>query len=223
MTTSKLPSLIGMRSILKGWFNKIRVQLWITVASSGWPFVFAVPGQMTHLVASLTLDSVRSCVMQGAFLTHKKASSIPTVFSWDGSISPEGFLPSILLLLVIIVAVVIVVTVILVVVVVGEGYVMDSPPLFELGSLCRVTFHSRLLGNPVKTSTSFSEFGTIVGHKTANSWNLLMTQLLLLEYQSKTNFTLQSLVQLLRENTDSVRSNQQMRLTTPSVPLKLKG
>ncbi|GJY00719.1 hypothetical protein Tco_0358871 [Tanacetum coccineum] len=50
-----------------------------------------------------------------------KASSIPTVFSWGDSISPDGFLPSILLLLVIIVAVAIVVTVILVVVVVGEG------------------------------------------------------------------------------------------------------
>ncbi|GJR56203.1 hypothetical protein Tco_1406724 [Tanacetum coccineum] len=79
MTTSKLPSLIGMRSILKDWFNKIIVQPWITVlvptsfpsaismsvASSGWPFVSVVPGQMTYLVASLTLDSARSCVMQG--------------------------------------------------------------------------------------------------------------------------------------------------------------
>ncbi|GKG40037.1 hypothetical protein Tco_0466814, partial [Tanacetum coccineum] len=71
------------------------------------------PGQMTHLVASLTLDSARSCVMQGAFFTQGKASSIPTIFSWGGNISPDGFLPSILLLLVIIVAVVIVVTVVL--------------------------------------------------------------------------------------------------------------
>ncbi|GKF59123.1 hypothetical protein Tco_0175909, partial [Tanacetum coccineum] len=37
------------------------------------------------------------------------------------------------------------------------------------------------------------------------------------------NFTLQSSVQLLRENTDLVRLNQRMRPTTPSVPLKLKG
>ncbi|GJX66302.1 hypothetical protein Tco_0300645 [Tanacetum coccineum] len=37
------------------------------------------------------------------------------------------------------------------------------------------------------------------------------------------NFTLQSSVQLLRRNTDSVHSNQRMRPTTPSVPLKLKG
>ncbi|GKD69655.1 hypothetical protein Tco_1323745, partial [Tanacetum coccineum] len=32
-----------------------------------------------------------------------------------------------------------------------------------------------------------------------------------------------SSVQLLLENTDSVRSNQQMRPTAPSVPLKLKA
>ncbi|GKA85825.1 hypothetical protein Tco_0807479, partial [Tanacetum coccineum] len=94
---------------------------WLYVASSGWPFISAVPGQMTHLVTSLTLDSARSCVMQGAFLTQGKAFSIPTVFSLGGSISPDNFLPSIILLLVIIVAVVIVVKVILVVVVVGEG------------------------------------------------------------------------------------------------------
>ncbi|GJW20823.1 hypothetical protein Tco_0031445 [Tanacetum coccineum] len=91
------------------------------VASSGWPFVSAVPGQMTHLVASLTLDSARSCVMQGAFLTQGKASNIPTIFSWGDSISLDGFLSPILLLLVIFVAVVIVVTVVLVVVV-SEGW-----------------------------------------------------------------------------------------------------
>ncbi|GKB22531.1 hypothetical protein Tco_0861932, partial [Tanacetum coccineum] len=61
---------------------------------------------MTRPVASLTLDSARSCMMQSAFLTQRKASSIPTVFSWGGSISPEGFLSSILLWLVIIVAIV---------------------------------------------------------------------------------------------------------------------
>ncbi|GKE20914.1 hypothetical protein Tco_1432426, partial [Tanacetum coccineum] len=48
-----------------------------------------VPGQMTHLVAILTLDSARSCVMQGEFLTQGKASSIPTVFSWGDNISPD--------------------------------------------------------------------------------------------------------------------------------------
>ncbi|GJY69483.1 hypothetical protein Tco_0472465 [Tanacetum coccineum] len=81
------------------------------VASSGWPFVSAVPGLVAHLVTSLTLDSVRSCMMQGASFTQGKVSSIPTVFSWGGSISLDGFLPSILLLVVIIVAVVVVVVV----------------------------------------------------------------------------------------------------------------
>ncbi|GJU82598.1 hypothetical protein Tco_1284963 [Tanacetum coccineum] len=85
-----------MQSISKGWFNKIRVQPWITVL---------VPTRHDKL-----------WIHVGAFLTQGKASSIPTVFSW-GDI--DNFLPSILLLLVIIVAVVIVVMVILVVVV-GE-------------------------------------------------------------------------------------------------------
>ncbi|GJX23227.1 hypothetical protein Tco_0227672 [Tanacetum coccineum] len=48
----------------------------LQVASSGWPLVSAVPGLMTHLVASLTLDSARSCVIQGAFLTQGKASKL---------------------------------------------------------------------------------------------------------------------------------------------------
>ncbi|GJX00815.1 hypothetical protein Tco_0184728, partial [Tanacetum coccineum] len=97
-----------------------------------------VPGLMTHLVASLTLDSARSCVMQGSFLTQGKASSIPTIFSWGNSISPDGFLPYILLLLVIIDAVAIVVTVILVVVVVGEGCSIIKLSFMIIGSLHRI-------------------------------------------------------------------------------------
>ncbi|GKF89205.1 hypothetical protein Tco_0263168, partial [Tanacetum coccineum] len=69
------------------------------VASSGWPFVLVVPGLMTHLI---------------------KVSSIPIVFSWGGSRSPGGFLPSIMLLVVIIVAVIIVVVTVVLVVVIGE-------------------------------------------------------------------------------------------------------
>nr|GEV58776.1 hypothetical protein [Tanacetum cinerariifolium] len=38
-----------------------------------------------------------------------------------------------------------------------------------------VTFPSILLGNPpMKTSMSFSEFGTMFEHKSADSWNLLI-------------------------------------------------
>nr|GEV76542.1 hypothetical protein [Tanacetum cinerariifolium] len=76
----------------------------------------SVPSQMTHLVASITLDSARSCVMQDAFLTQETISSIPIVLSWGGSIRPEGFRLSILLLTVIIAMVSIVVVVVLVIV-----------------------------------------------------------------------------------------------------------
>nr|GEX98624.1 hypothetical protein [Tanacetum cinerariifolium] len=33
------------------------------IAFGGWPFDFAVPGQMTHLVASMTVDSARSLII----------------------------------------------------------------------------------------------------------------------------------------------------------------
>ncbi|GKF03636.1 hypothetical protein Tco_0030559, partial [Tanacetum coccineum] len=58
---------------------------------------------------------------QSAFLTQETVSSISIIFSWGGSISPEGFQSSVLLLLVIIVAVVgvtVVVVIIIAVVVV---------------------------------------------------------------------------------------------------------
>ncbi|GJR45044.1 hypothetical protein Tco_1313147 [Tanacetum coccineum] len=70
------------------------------------------PGHMTYPVASLTLEIIRSCVMHSAFLTQRKASNIPIVFSWGGSIRPKGFLSFILLLAVIIVAVVMVVLIV---------------------------------------------------------------------------------------------------------------
>nr|GEV74291.1 hypothetical protein [Tanacetum cinerariifolium] len=78
---------------------------------------------MTHFVASMTLNSAKSCMMHGASCIKSKLSSVPFVFSipfvlnWGGSISPDSFLSSILLLMVMVV--IIVVTVILVVVVVA--------------------------------------------------------------------------------------------------------
>ncbi|GKG42298.1 hypothetical protein Tco_0476596, partial [Tanacetum coccineum] len=90
----------------------------LQVTFSGWPFVLAVPGLLTHLVASLTLDSARSYVMQGASFTQGKVSNILIVFSWSGNISPGGFLSFILLLVVIIVAVFIIVVMVVLVVVV---------------------------------------------------------------------------------------------------------
>ncbi|GKA89414.1 hypothetical protein Tco_0811226 [Tanacetum coccineum] len=136
MTMSKLQKLIGIRSILKVVSNVIDgilsieardidtkllsapesnntlAKSWfrrnVPIASSGWPFVSAVSGQMTHLVASLTLDSA--------------------------SISPEGFRPSILLLAVIIVAVAIAIVVafIVVVAVIGVVVVVVVPSIIKL-------------------------------------------------------------------------------------------
>nr|GEU38660.1 hypothetical protein [Tanacetum cinerariifolium] len=83
----------------------------------------------------------------GASFTQGTIPNIPI----GGSISPEGFLPYIMLLVMIMVMVVIV-TVILIVVIVA---------IVRVGS------------PPMKASISFSVFGTMFGHKTANSWNLL--------------------------------------------------
>ncbi|GJV66347.1 hypothetical protein Tco_1477175 [Tanacetum coccineum] len=114
-----------------------------------------------------------------------------------------------------------------------------------------VTFPSILRGNPpMKTSIIFLESGTIVDTR-FNPGNLshicleiipLHSQMVkfvfhLLDlswakdfYQDRAssvkvpvaNFTLQSSVQFLRENTNLVRSNQRISLTAPSEPLKLK-
>nr|GEY39184.1 hypothetical protein [Tanacetum cinerariifolium] len=84
----------------------------LEITSSGWPFAFAVHGLMTHLVASITLDSARSCVMQGVFLTQGTISSITTILSWGGSIRPDSFLSFVLLLAIIIVVVVVIVLVV---------------------------------------------------------------------------------------------------------------
>ncbi|GJR04286.1 hypothetical protein Tco_0527270 [Tanacetum coccineum] len=104
------------------------------VASSGWPLVLAVPGLMTYLMENLTLDSARPCMMHIAFHTPRMVSSIPTIFSRGGNISPEGFLPSFLLLVVIIVALVVVT----VVVVVSEGSSIIKLSFVIIGSLHRI-------------------------------------------------------------------------------------
>ncbi|GJZ85371.1 hypothetical protein Tco_0650710 [Tanacetum coccineum] len=82
------------------------------VPSRSWSFASAVPGQMTHLVASLTLNSANSCVMQGASCTQRKVSMVLFV------------LPSILLVVVITITVVIVVVISVVVVVAIVGVVV---------------------------------------------------------------------------------------------------
>nr|GEW17791.1 hypothetical protein [Tanacetum cinerariifolium] len=150
---------------------------------------------MTYPVASLTLDSVRSYMMQGEPFTQGTISSIPI----GGNISLEDFLLPILLLVVIIVMVVIVAVILVVVVVaivrvvivvtiigvvvvvtiIGVAVVIGVFAIIKLSFVFigfeAVTFPSILLGNPsMKTSISFLEFGTIVGHKVSNPWNLLI-------------------------------------------------
>nr|GEU35263.1 hypothetical protein [Tanacetum cinerariifolium] len=119
----------------------------------------------------------------GAPFTQGTISSIPI----GGNISLEGFLLLILLLVVIIVMVVIVAIILVVVIVVIVGVVIVVTIIgvvvvivvFAIIKLSfviiAVTFPSILLGKPsMKTSISFLEFGTIVGYKVVNSWNLLI-------------------------------------------------
>ncbi|GKG23178.1 hypothetical protein Tco_0388481, partial [Tanacetum coccineum] len=75
---------------------------------------------MTYHVASLTPDNARSYVMQGAPFTQRTIPSTPI----GGSISPEGFLSSILLLVVIVVTVLIVAIILVVVVIAIVGVVI---------------------------------------------------------------------------------------------------
>ncbi|GKD86590.1 hypothetical protein Tco_1357744, partial [Tanacetum coccineum] len=114
------------------------------VASRGWSFSSVVPGQMTHLVASLTLNSENPCVMQGASYTQRKISmvlfSIPFVFIWGGSLSSDSFLPSILLVVVIVVTVVIVVVILVVVIVAIVGVVFVVIVGSGVSSIIKLSF-----------------------------------------------------------------------------------
>nr|GEU69869.1 hypothetical protein [Tanacetum cinerariifolium] len=105
-------------------------QYWLLIAPSGWSFISAVPSQMTHLVVSITLDSARSRVMQGAFLTQGMVSNIPTVLSWGSSIRLKGFWPFILLLTVIIVTVAVVL--VIVDTIIGIVVVVGAPSIIKL-------------------------------------------------------------------------------------------
>ncbi|GJU32694.1 hypothetical protein Tco_1176283 [Tanacetum coccineum] len=69
---------------------------------------------------------------QSAFLTQGTISSIPIIFSWGGSISPEGFLPSVLLWLVIIIAVGGVGVTVVVVIIIAVVIVVESSSVIKL-------------------------------------------------------------------------------------------
>ncbi|GJW06132.1 hypothetical protein Tco_1568555 [Tanacetum coccineum] len=91
----------------------------------------------------------------------------------DGDVVPTSVpVPCLPFDAVVIIVTVVIVTVILVVVVVD-----DVSPILKLlvYGFEAVTFPSMLWGSPpMKASISFSVFGIMFGHKTANSWNLLI-------------------------------------------------
>ncbi|GKC97935.1 hypothetical protein Tco_1168210 [Tanacetum coccineum] len=96
---------------------------------SGWPFVSAILGQMAHLIASITLNSTRSGVMEITSLTQWKIFGIPITLSRSDSISFGNFLPSVLLWLVVVVVVGVGFTVVVVAVV---GVVVESSSIVKL-------------------------------------------------------------------------------------------
>ncbi|GKC40576.1 hypothetical protein Tco_1052960 [Tanacetum coccineum] len=152
-----------------------------------WSFISAVPGQMTYLVVNPALDRARSYVMQGAFLTQGMVSNIPTVFSWGGSISPEGFLPSIMLLAVIIVAVVV-----LVVVGVIIGVVVDVSGVPSIIKLSFVITGVSL--GPVLVFSVFAMFAACASRAVAT---LLATSCLMISYPEASQSNLVVLSHLL--------------------------
>ncbi|GJR61559.1 hypothetical protein Tco_1503721 [Tanacetum coccineum] len=100
-------------------------------------------------------DSAKVLCEQGAYFLPggETVPSLPTVFSWVGSISPDGFLSSILLLVLIIVAVVIVVVTVVLVVVIDEVMVMASSKFEAFKAITFPSHTSRY--SPMKSSLSF--------------------------------------------------------------------
>ncbi|GJY00428.1 hypothetical protein Tco_0357446 [Tanacetum coccineum] len=103
MITSKLPSLISMRSISKGGIFSIEARDMDTKLLSALESNNTLAGCWFRRNIPVTTFRL---LPVSAFLTQGMVSSIPTVLSWSGSISPEGFLSSVLLWLMINVAIV---------------------------------------------------------------------------------------------------------------------
>ncbi|GJQ96171.1 hypothetical protein Tco_0007310 [Tanacetum coccineum] len=130
-------------------------------------------------------------------------SNGPPCCKWSSSISSNNFFPSVLLWLVIIIAVV-GVGVTVVVVVAGIVVVVES------SSVAMLMASSRVCGLKAVTFPLMLRGWAYAFHQDkASSVRVLVA-----------NVTLFSSAHLLRENTDSVRSNQRIRPTAPFVPLK---
>nr|GEW57325.1 hypothetical protein [Tanacetum cinerariifolium] len=140
------------------------------------------------------------------------------------SISPEGFLPSILLLVVVIVMVVIIAVILVVVVVAIDGVVIVVMIIGVevMVMIIGVVVSLRFRGGNISFDTS-SQMVKFVFRLLDLSPGIVLLYHKLLEFNPVASFTLQASVQLLREKTDFARSNQWISLTAPSEPLKLKG
>ncbi|GJT00182.1 retrovirus-related pol polyprotein from transposon TNT 1-94 [Tanacetum coccineum] len=155
-----------------------------------------VSSLMAYFVAILTLDSTRSCVMHSTFPTKGTRSIISTV-----SISLEGFLASILLLRVIIVAAVIV-TVIRVVVVVAVVGVVIVVAIIGVVRIIGIVVGGGGVPFIIKLLFVIIGWAYAFHQDKASSVKVPVA-----------NATLFSSAQLLRENADSVRSNERMRIS----------
>nr|GEU57478.1 photosystem II PsbX [Tanacetum cinerariifolium] len=92
------------------------------------------PPQHRHTDSQHSRDELLASSSDTSY-THGKVSNIPMVLSWGGGISPDSFLPSILLL------VVIIATVVIITVIVGEGRVNE----FHQDNASSVFFERRIL------------------------------------------------------------------------------
>ncbi|GKA11218.1 hypothetical protein Tco_0690651 [Tanacetum coccineum] len=177
---------------------------------------------MTHLVASLTLDSANSCVMQGASCTQRKVSMVPFVFSipfvlsWGGSINSDSFLPSILLLVVIIIMVVNVVVILIVIIVVIVGVVIvvviigvvvvvsGVSSILKLSHLWSLVYLPELCFIPTPSTSGLCQVVIMLACSIPIGWAYAFHQdKASLVRVPIANVTLSSLAHLLRENTDT--------------------
>ncbi|GJU29408.1 hypothetical protein Tco_1172997 [Tanacetum coccineum] len=130
---------------------------------------------MAHLVASITLNSARSYVMQSSFLTQRMVSSIPIVFIWDNSISLEGFLSSVLLWLVIIVAVVGVGVTVVVVIIIAIVVVVESSSVVKLSFLHFLATGASLSPVFLLVLSAFAIVALVIQHPEASQEKLDVT------------------------------------------------
>ncbi|GJT27902.1 hypothetical protein Tco_0908177 [Tanacetum coccineum] len=192
---------------------------------------------LQFLVRSPPLDSANSCVMQGASCTQRKVSMVSF-----GRISPNSFLSSILLVVVIIVTVVIVMVILIVVVVAIVGVVIVVA-IFGVVVFYDVFLYLKhfvydywflaqnhaLLFDPLVCELCWwlppESEGIILACSILIGWAYAFHQdKASLVRVPVANVTLTSLAHLLRENTDSVRSNQRMRnFSRTSVPIGIVG